>query len=206
MSPLWSPDSHRMAFTAEQGGTRQLYVLSIRGGPAKKLTSDPVAVWDPQWSSDGKCIYFRSNRNGSDEVWKVPSEGGTEVRAEGIRMGKPDPDRIYIYFARQQGEEVSIWRELATGGHAEKLVDAGAGDFAVSRKGLYYARPGPPDAPWKMWVAFHEFATKSVVKIADLRSGTLSGTDFTVSPDGRYLLYTQCDLETDDLMLVENFR
>jgi len=205
MAPAWSPDSQWIAFTADQGGTQQLYVLNIRGGPARKLTSDPVAVWDPQWSGDGRWIYFWSNRTGSDKVWKVPGEGGAEAPAEGIRMGRPDPDRAYVYYARTAGNEVSIWRESATGGQTSKVLAAGAWDFAVSRKGLYYAMPGPPEAPWNKWVAFYEFASERVMKIADLRYGTSSGTGFAVSPDGHYLLYTQSDRETNDLMLVENF-
>jgi Tol biopolymer transport system component len=206
MAAVWSPDSQWIAFAADQGGTQQLYVLNIRGGPAKRLTSDPVAVWDPQWSSDGRWLYYWSNRTGSDEVWKVPREGGAEAPAQGIRMGRMDPDRAYVYFAQEEGNQVSIWREPVTGGQPSKVLAGAAWDFAISRKGLYYAAPGPPEALWNKWVAFYDFATRRIAKIADLRYGTLSGTGFTVSPDGHYLMYTQCDRETDDLMLVENFR
>lgn len=205
MEPVWSPDSQWIAFTADQGGTRQLYVLNIRGGPDRKLTSDPVAVEAPQWSNDGKSIYFQSNRRGRDEVWKVPREGGTEMPAEGIRMGRLDPDGACMYYGKEEGKEVSIWREPAAGGPASKVLAAGSWDFAVSRKGLYYVKAESPGAFWNRWVAFYEFATKRTSKIADLRIGTGSGTGFAVSPDGSYLLYTQCDRETTDLMLVENF-
>jgi Tol biopolymer transport system component len=206
MAPVWSPDSQWIVFSGDQEGTRQLYVLNVRGGPPKKCTSDPVAARDPQWSSDGKWIYFWSNRRGKDEVWKVPREGGAEAPAEGIRMGRPDPDRAYVYFAQEEGNQVSIWREPVTGGQPSKVLAGAAWDFAVSKKGLYYALPGPPEAPWNKWVAFYDFATKSTAKIAELRYGTGTGTGFAVSPDGHCLLYTQCDRETTDLMLVENFR
>jgi hypothetical protein len=45
-----------------------------------------------------------------------------------------------------------------------------------------------------------------VTKVADLRPETSTGDSPSVSPDERTLIYTQCDTETGDLMLVENFR
>jgi Tol biopolymer transport system component len=80
--------------------------------------------------------------------------------------------------------------------------------YAVSSKGTYFTvgRRESPQSPWKPEITFHDFATGRRTKIADLPTGTSSGIGFSLSPDGRYLLYTQCDRETDDLMLVENFR
>jgi hypothetical protein len=63
-----------------------------------------------------------------------------------------------------------------------------------------------PGILFNVCLAFYSFATKKSFRVADVKPGTSSGTGLSVSPDGRYLLYTQCDEETDDLMLVENFR
>lgn len=51
---------------------------------------------------------------------------------------------------------------------------------------------------------FFDFATGTAKDLAKLGSPTDMG--FSVSPDGRSLLYTQHDQGGSDLMLVENFR
>jgi len=51
---------------------------------------------------------------------------------------------------------------------------------------------------------FFSFAKGTTEKVADVKLNPLSG--LSVSPDGRYVLFSQIDPFVSDLMLVENFR
>jgi len=89
------------------------------------------------------------------------------------------------------------------------LIDhVGETGFAVTSRGVYYVPRGRGSNPWYTGVYFLEFASGKSVRIADLRPhlGLWANTRPSVSPDGHHLLYTQFSLETNDLMLVENFR
>jgi dipeptidyl aminopeptidase/acylaminoacyl peptidase len=59
----WSPDSHRIAFSARREGDEvgQVYVLDVAdGGEAVRLTSLSTGARSPQWRPDGKAILFVS--------------------------------------------------------------------------------------------------------------------------------------------------
>ena len=49
-----------------------------------------------------------------------------------------------------------------------------------------------------------QLAKGTTEKVADVKLNPLSG--LSVSPDGRYVLFSQIDPFVSDLMLVENFR
>ncbi|HXG91941.1 MAG TPA: hypothetical protein VNN73_06170 [Blastocatellia bacterium] len=53
-------------------------------------------------------------------------------------------------------------------------------------------------------VKFFSFATQRVTRVTVMERPPALG--LTVSPDERWLLYTQRDVESQTLMLVENFR
>ena len=72
--------------------------------------------------------------------------------------------------------------------------------WALGEDGIYYINyylPKPGDA-----IEFFSFATRKVTRIAELGEGL---TTLAVSPDQRWLLYSQRETEVD-IMLVENFR
>jgi len=58
----WSPDSTRIAFSAKREGDEapQIYVLSLQGGEAWRLTSLTMGASGPLWRPDGKAILFQS--------------------------------------------------------------------------------------------------------------------------------------------------
>ena len=59
VSARWSPDGTRIAFVSNRGGkARQLYVISVTGGEALRLTDLPEDVREPAWSPDGMRIAF----------------------------------------------------------------------------------------------------------------------------------------------------
>jgi len=57
-SPAWSPDSRMLAFTSDRDDKRQIYLIDIRGGEARRLTSFEDGVGAFSWSPDGKSIAF----------------------------------------------------------------------------------------------------------------------------------------------------
>ena len=59
-SPAWSPDGRTLAFLSARDGTSQVYLLSMEGGEAKKLTRLSTGADLFHWSPDGKTILFTS--------------------------------------------------------------------------------------------------------------------------------------------------
>jgi len=60
-SPSWSPDGKTLAFLSARDGSSQVYLLSMAGGEAKKLTQLSTGADLFHWSPDGKTIAFTSS-------------------------------------------------------------------------------------------------------------------------------------------------
>jgi tricorn protease len=59
----WSPDSRWLAFTESADNTfTQIKVLNVDSGAIEALTSDRFNSMSPAWSSDGKWLYYLSDR------------------------------------------------------------------------------------------------------------------------------------------------
>src|SRR5208282_3416659 len=59
-SPAWSPDGKTLAFLSARDGSSQVYLLSMDGGEAKKLTRLSTGADLFKWAPDGKSIVFTS--------------------------------------------------------------------------------------------------------------------------------------------------
>ena len=64
----------------------------------------------PNWSADGRWIYFASNRSGRWQIWRRPAEGGeaVQVTRKGGVTAFESSDGQWLYYAKS--DTVGIWR------------------------------------------------------------------------------------------------
>ncbi len=204
--PNWSPDSRQIAFDTRVRGNADIFVISAEGGQPRALTTEPSDDVTASWSGDGRWVYFSSNRSGSMQIWKMPAEGGqaVQVTKRGGFLGRESIDGKFVYYLK--GRSIpGVWRVPAEGGE-EVLVlthhKAGLGRaWTVVEKGIYFATA---EDPAQRQIEFYSFTTRKVTQVAMLARPF--GSVLSVSPDGRWLLYTQVDQSGSDIMLMENFR
>jgi eukaryotic-like serine/threonine-protein kinase len=82
-SPAISPDGRSVAFTADVGGKRQIFVQLIAGGAPLQITRDAVDHELPRWSPDSSSIlYFSPAVSGAVQgsIWEIPTFGGVPRR------------------------------------------------------------------------------------------------------------------------------
>jgi serine/threonine protein kinase len=81
--PAISPDGRSVAFTADVGGKRQIFVRLIAGGAPLQITRDTADHECPRWSPDSSSmIYFSSGASGTVQgnIWEIPALGGAPRR------------------------------------------------------------------------------------------------------------------------------
>ena len=59
-APSWAPDGKTLAFLSARDGSSQVYLISMEGGEAKKLTTLSTGADLFKWSPDGKSLAFTS--------------------------------------------------------------------------------------------------------------------------------------------------
>ncbi len=203
-SPRWSPDSRWIAFDSDKAGNYDIYVISADGGQPRRLTSGVR----PSWSQDGRWIYFGSHRSGGWQIWKQPAKGGTAVqvtKTKGAREAFESLDGKSVYYTKLDAP--GVWKApVADGEEIRVLYRDGQNGWALTGQGICFFDLRGSTGPA---LKFYNFATGKVTLLREFSKDTrveAGRTALTVSPDGRWILYTQIDQSASNLMLVENFR
>lgn len=97
-NPAWSPDGRHVAFTSNQEGDDDVFVVDIRD-PSRpnprttKLTRDDDWQSDkhPSYSPDGSQIVFHSNRSGRSQIWVMNADGSDPHRVLDVDAECWDP-------------------------------------------------------------------------------------------------------------------
>jgi Tol biopolymer transport system component len=155
---------------------------------------------------DGKSIYYLLR----GRIWRASADGDNHRQLTDRPGGAPveSPDGKFVYF-RLRG--TAIWRVPADGGREEPAVEADGpvvGDPIVTANGIYYLtidRVNRFDR--SILLAFYDFKTRQTSVAYHIRFRAFGYTPlFSVSPDGKYLLYARTDQSATNLMYVANFK
>lgn len=186
MQPRFSPDGEELAFTSDQGGGDNIWIMKTDGSDPRQLTKEKFRLLNnPYWSPDGDYVIARKHYTtrrslGTGEIWMYHRHGGGGVAVierpnpkHQKELGEPafSADGQYIYY--------SI--DSTPGGNFQYAQDSNGEVFQIRR---------------------HEVATGETLNLVTGSGGAVRPAP---SPDGRYLAFvrrirTQSSLFLKDLV------
>src|ERR1700675_3045950 len=206
--PRWSPDSQKIAFEmVEPSGYLGVYTVELSDRVPHKLKTNLRESGRPFWSHDGKWIYFRGYEGVGRQLYRCPAEGGDATllaASQDLRTPIESSDGKVLYFPWRFGDANIMMLALDRPGATPQQVPEMPKIFndvqwALVPEGIYFSPQYNPRS-----ICFYDFASQPTREIfrgeKDLSEG------MSISPDRRYLLYSQIDESNSDIMLVNNFR
>jgi Tol biopolymer transport system component len=214
-TPRWSPDSKKIAFDSRRSGHPEVYVADISELMPRKLVTNITEMHVPSWSHDGKWIYFQSSTPTLSlpivrRIYRSPADGGNAVQLslsdQQCALESFDGKAVYFTdegrFTHHVGFAKISEPQVANESIVEGMPSMWSTDvWTVTEGGIYFA---PEDSPRS--IRYFDFKTKQVRQIFDVEKDLDVGGGLAVSPDGRWILYSQVDGQGGDILLVENFR
>jgi TolB protein len=83
LDPTWSPDGKTMALAVGlDGGPTQIYMLDTSqfSEAPRRITNSLSNDKSPNFSPDGKFLYFVSDREGNDQIYRMEASSGRNVQ------------------------------------------------------------------------------------------------------------------------------
>lgn len=74
----WAPGGKEVVYTAQRNGkTYDIYKINISGGKEVRLTQTPEGAHadGPEYTPDGKYIYFNASYSGTMQLWRMRPDG-----------------------------------------------------------------------------------------------------------------------------------
>ena len=146
----WSPDGKELVYCAfrQIDGERQVdvYAVSAQGGPERRLTEGGFND-GPEYSPDGKHIWFNSTRSGSMQAWRMDADGSHPRQMTFSRRQNwfphvsPDGKRVaYISYGPEDLEPaehlpnmvVELWLMRSDGTENRKLLTLYGGQGSMN--------------------------------------------------------------------------
>jgi len=209
--PRWSPLGDLIAFDSRASGHSQVYVVDSHGGTASSVTQGDYDNMVPAWSTDGKWIYFSSNRTGEHEIWKTSpvTKETVRVTTHGGYYAEESVDGKFLYYIKPTDRNAAwtyakpgIYGIPISGGRESLLVPGAQWLWRSGKKGIYFV---DDDAKQRPVLKLFRASTGRTEILANLDKRAWGGAGgIAVSPDGKTFLYAQIDGEGSDLMLAKN--
>jgi Tol biopolymer transport system component len=188
--------------SGEQEYGSLIYTVPLAGGKPKRITATGPSYLH-SWSPDGKSLIFTGGRNGEYDIYKIPSDGGDEVRlttSPGLEDSPEySPDGQWIYFNSVRSGSMDLWRMRPDGSFPEQITNDEYQDWFPHFS---------PDGQWIVFISFppevrvddHPFYKQVYLRIMPAAGGKpriigyLYGGQGTIntpswSPDGKNIAF-----------------
>ena len=183
-SPRWAPKGGWFVFTsnreapASAGNQQQLFMMRADGGEARRITGAAQGVSTFAFTKDGQWLVYRSGRPTDEQLYAIAvskletgtpldSLAPTQLTKHRTGVGDwrvaPDSKRIYFITADTVDTDERLRREKK---------------FTVNVRNA----EEPTASLWALDLTSPSYATTRLT-----RDTSLAVTDFTISPDGRYI-------------------
>lgn len=211
----WSIDDRHLVIDASENGNSDLYLVGVDSGQVSRLTVEPSMDLFGHWSSDGRWIFFTSNRSGTFQIWKMPGEGGHAMpvtKAGGIQP-QEGPDRRTVFYLDHPPPGASglsgssrLMKVSVDGGEEAVVLDGvRLALWSVIEQGIVFLTVEPKSDA----IDFYSFSDRQVRRLGTLpvRISRVAGYGgLAVSRDGRLALLNVTDNLQADIMVAHSFR
>jgi Tol biopolymer transport system component len=185
----WLPNG-KILYVERVAQSATLWTMDADGSNARELTPTGANDLAPSVTADGRTIVFESNRGGTEDIWRVNSDGNNPVKL--TTCGKNtepsvSPDGQWVVYRSECDATQALWRVSINGGQPTRMTNA----------------PGswPWISPDSKWVACdYDAGGKSQLAIISIEGGpplklfdvaTLANFRFGIrwTPDGKAVTY-----------------
>jgi hypothetical protein len=130
-TPKWSPDGRSIAFSGwRRGGYRDIFLVDVESGTETRITADRALDTGPEWSRDGRWLYFSSDRTGIANLYAYELASGATMQMTNVLGGafqpaiSPDGSTIvYVGFTSRGFDLWSLPIDPSTFRAAEPYAD-----------------------------------------------------------------------------------
>jgi Tol biopolymer transport system component/tRNA A-37 threonylcarbamoyl transferase component Bud32 len=212
--PAVSADGQWVAYYRYVGDTRDLWVISTRGGTPNRITADAVDDWHAAWSPDGRRLAFASERGeGGRSIWMVEIANG-QPAGEFHRLTPPrlpalfpawSPDGNQIAFLGHSGGHNYVYLVPSDGSEPprriETVVDAKRARWVAATSELWVCAQWT-DGPLSIRAIAPDLSTAVELDPPLIFHPFLENGLFDVSGDGQLVVYSYPE-RTGDIWLLE---
>ena len=198
--PRWSPDSKRLAFVSNRGGSSQIWMMDADGGNPRQVTSMSTEAEGVLWSPDGKHLVF-----GSQVYPECPDEACNKKKLDAEKESKVKArvytSLLYRHWTEWQGpRRKHLFSVPVEGGTPKDLTPGirdvppfslgGPDDYAISPDGqevCFAMNPETEQAMSTNWELFVVPITGGEAKL--ITANAAADASPIYSPDGKYLAW-----------------
>jgi Tol biopolymer transport system component len=143
-TPRWSPDGTHVAYSVwKRGGYRDIRYVDVRDGTYVEITNDRAVDGNPSFSSDGRWLYFHSDRTGIMNVYAYELATGRLKQVTNVLTGAYSPEAspdnktlAYVGYSKSGFDLYALALDESQWTDAAPYVDT---------------HPSPPDVEPRRW-------------------------------------------------------